>query len=168
MTRSRPAVRSRSLPALRDLRRLVAFLSESARAVERRTGITNAQLFVLRALAEGPCTVGELAQRARTGQSAASLVVARLERLGLVKRRRRTDDRRVTDVFLTDDGAALAARAPEPPTARLLSALEELPPEQARQLARGLAALARALELPDEEPPMLFEKGPPAGRPARR
>ena len=40
--------------ALERVRTLVAALSHSARAVERRTGVTNAQLFLLQQLAEPP------------------------------------------------------------------------------------------------------------------
>jgi MarR family transcriptional regulator, organic hydroperoxide resistance regulator len=145
--------------ALRGLRAVIAALSQSARATEARTGITNAQLFLLQQLqAENELSINDLAARARTGQSAVSIIVGRLVRRGLVRRRRSAADARRASVSLTAAGRALARRAPEPPTARLLSTLGELEDRDLRALARGVNALARAMGVTVEAPAMLFER----------
>lgn len=144
--------------ALAALRVLVAALSQSARAVERHSGITNAQLFVLQQLAEhGPQSVGELARRAHTQPSTASIVASRLVARGLVCKARATDDARRTSLSLTAVARRLVRAAPRPPTAQLIDALQRLPAREARALVRGLHGLLRELHLPDIAPPMLFE-----------
>src|ERR1700674_3612218 len=56
--------------ALTAIRVLVGGLRQSARGIERRTGATNAQIFLLQQLAAEPrLSVNDLAERARTNQS---------------------------------------------------------------------------------------------------
>ena len=108
--------------ALDGIRALVGALARSARSVERRTGVTTAQFFVLRQLAERDgLSLGEIAERTLTRQSTVSVVVARLEEHGLVRRDRADDDRRRLELSLTAAGRRLLARAPVPTTGRLLA-----------------------------------------------
>jgi MarR family transcriptional regulator, lower aerobic nicotinate degradation pathway regulator len=152
--------------AIRGVRSVVATLSRSARAIETRTGVSNAQLFLLQQLEPGMAlTINELAARARTGQSAVSIIVSRLVRRGLVERQRSAPDRRRVAVSLTPAGRALARQAPESSTARLLAAVGALPAADLRALARGVTTLARALGADTEAPTLLFEREPEPSQP---
>jgi DNA-binding MarR family transcriptional regulator len=163
----RAGARAQALDALRVI---VGALSRSARAVETRTGITNAQVFLLQQLRDGVLSVGELAELAHTHQSTVSIVVARLSRAGLVAKARATDDARRAVVSLTPAGRALLRRAPAPPAADLLLAVEQLPLGDARRLADGLHSLVRSLGLEGQPPTKLFEhpRVPKGRRPAGR
>jgi DNA-binding MarR family transcriptional regulator len=180
----RSATHDRTVAA-QCIRALVRALHQSARTVERGTGITNAQLFVLQQLGDAHAlSINELAERALTRQNAVSTVVERLVRQGLVRRARAADDARRVVVTLTAAGRELLERAPEPPTTRLLTALAEMPAATLPSLARGLRALVHAMGLSEELAGMLFERDdesvgtisqqpirPPArplGRPAAR
>lgn len=139
-------------------RRVVRALRVSARAAERRFGVSGAQLFVLEKLAEAPArAVDELAERTLTDQSSVSIVVTRLEERGLVLRRQSKEDARRVEIALTPAGRAVARKAPEPAQERLIAGLRRLRSTQVRSLARDLAALVRALELAGEPPGMFFE-----------
>ncbi|MFN8574721.1 MAG: MarR family transcriptional regulator [Gemmatimonadaceae bacterium] len=155
-------VAARDLPhqhALHALRTVIGALSQSARKVEQRTGVTNAQLFLLHQLnAEGPLTVSELADRVRTTQSTVSIVVARLVRAKLVAKTRSAADARRAVVTLSSVGREVLRRAPPAPTAALLRAVDRLAPRDAQALADGLEALRKALKLPAGKPPLLFEE----------
>lgn len=155
--------------ALALLRALVGTLSQSARAVERRTGVTNAQLFLLQQLATGAAlSVNELAERARTQQSTVSLVVTRLVRAGLVRKERSDTDARRAVLTITAAGRKLVRHAPAPPTATLLRGVEALSDRDVRVLAAGLAALARTLHVTSRRPGLLFEEtGAGMSRPGR-
>jgi len=144
--------------ALALLRLIVDSLRRSARTVERTTGITNAQLFLVQQVGDqGPLSVNALAALARTDHSTVSTVVRRLVKARLVtKLRSRTDGRSVV-VSLTAAGRRVLRRAPAPPTAHLISAVERLSERDAQDLARGLRALARRLDLASGRPAMLFE-----------
>jgi DNA-binding MarR family transcriptional regulator len=158
--------------ALERVRMLISALSHSARAVERSTGVTNAQLFLLQQLAgEESLSVNDLAARARTQQSTVSIVVARLVRAGLAAKRKSAADGRIAAISLTTKGRRLVAHAPAPPTSLLLHAIESLSDRDARSLADGVHALVNVLDLSPPEVTMLFEHAPPRrstpARPAR-
>lgn len=134
-------------------------LGESARAVEQGSGVTNAQLFVLRQLErERELTINELAARALTQQSTVSLLARRLEDAGLVTRTRSADDGRRVCVTLTPKGRSVARRAPEPPIARMLRGLDTMRPAEMDALIRGIGALLSVMRVPaDASNAPLFE-----------
>ena len=75
------------------------------------TRLTRNQFLILNLLsANGPFPIGEIAGILDVSSPAASKNVDRLEQLGLVRRQRRDDDRRVHDVELLPDGAAIVER----------------------------------------------------------
>ncbi len=148
----------RTARAVEAIRRLVGALGESARTVEHRTGLTNAQLFLLRCLQrERELTINELAAHALTQQSTVSLLVSRLEKAGYVRRARSAHDARHVCVSLTPRGRELARRAPRPPLRRMIDALNRLSDDDADGLARGLSALLKEMRVPANSR-LLFER----------
>jgi DNA-binding MarR family transcriptional regulator len=157
--RATPRVAPSRAGALASLRILVESLRQSARAIEERTGVTNAQLFLLQQLAETPgLSINELAARALTKQSTVSIVVSRLVDEGLVAKGRSTTDGRAAVVVLTPAGRRLLRRAPAPPTKLLIDAIQALPDRDVADLANGLAALLREMALETRQPALLFER----------
>jgi DNA-binding MarR family transcriptional regulator len=153
-----PELRPSHAAVLAPLRALIAGLTASARAVERRTGVTNAQLFLLQTLATtGPSTLGALAERVGTQPSTVSLVIGRLQRAGLVTRVRAVEDRRQVVITLTAAGQRLLRRAPEAPTTRLLEAISQLPARDALKVGVALEMIVQRLGIAYAEPPLLFE-----------
>jgi DNA-binding MarR family transcriptional regulator len=151
-------VSNRIANALQAVRSLVQALSQSSGAVERKTGITNAQLFLLQQIQkERNPTVNDLATLAMTSQSTVSIVLSRLERRGLVVRERSLTDARSVVLRLTAPGKRLLRRAPRPATSEVLRALSRLSSVELRAVSRGLGALDRELGLTVKPPSMLFE-----------
>jgi DNA-binding MarR family transcriptional regulator len=144
---------------LSQIRVLVSQLHRSARAVERKTGITNAQLYLLRQLdgVDG-LSVNDLAARARTSQSTASILAKRLVTAGLVSRAKSTTDGRSTILSLTTSGRRMLRKAPPPPTQSLFDGLDALTDTEARTLAKALRPLIKKLHLESETPTLLFEE----------
>jgi DNA-binding MarR family transcriptional regulator len=147
-----------SLDAFRCIRALFATLETSARAVEERSGLTNAQLFLLRQIAGAKgLTVNDLAARTGAAQSSVSVVVARLVRAGNVRRGPVPGDGRRVMLTATPRGRSALRRAPAPATERLLDALGMLSRADTRSISRGLSALLAAMEESVERAPLLFE-----------
>lgn len=150
------------MATLDQLRRIVRGLRISAQAAERGVGVSGAQLFVLRSLADAPgASLRRLAEITLTDPSSVSVVVARLVARGLIIRRRNRDDARRATLTLSVRGRALVARAPEPIQVRLVAALLTMPTRRLRSANAVLAALVQALDLSDAEyaaPPMFFEE----------
>jgi DNA-binding MarR family transcriptional regulator len=145
--------------ALNDIRLLVASLTQSARAVEQKTRMTNAQLFVLRQLLTRDCqTINQLAEEASTKQSAMSLLVSRLESDGYVRRIQSSVDRRRIEVEISAAGRRAVRDAPTAPVEILLKALRRLPPRDIRALQAGLEALLHEMGIRNRAAPLMFER----------
>jgi len=148
-------------PIMRAMRTVVAALGQSARTVEQSTGVTNAQLFILRQLErEHSLSINDIAALTLTQQSGASVIVSRLERDGFVKRTRSREDARRVMVGITAAGRRLLEAAPPAPTGRLLEALRTLDGPELAVLEMGVTALANVLGGQGDEPMMMFEPPP--------
>ncbi len=140
------------------IRLLTSVLGQSARRVEQRTGLTNAQLFILQLLAREPgLSINAIAARALTGQSTASLIVSRLERAGHVRRVRDADDARRVTVRLTESGLMQVSVSPEPPTRRLFDAVARLDDDDISSLGIGLRKLMAAMGVDEPSSMPLYE-----------
>lgn len=160
---------SSPLATLQLLRIVVASLSRSARAIETTSGVTNAQLFLLRQIAAAErLSVTDLAHRIGARQNAVSPVLRRLVVAGLVQRAASDADGRRVELSLTASGRRMLRRVPAPPTEKLLRALESLPPADHHALSVGLASLVDALGLDPSAAPLLFEVESRRQPPARR
>ncbi len=145
--------------ALQAVRGLVAALNQTARVIEQRTGITNAQLFLLQSIAAEPnLSVTALASRAMTHQSTASIVLSRLERRGLVRRARAELDGRSVVLMLTEKGRRVLQRAPKTATTEIVRAIARLSPREVRMLRLGVCALGREADFKCDDSPMLFQE----------
>lgn len=140
-------------------RHIVRALSASARAVQASTGISGAQLFILRQLAESdaPLSVNEIAERTLTHQSTVSGVLARLVGRKLVTRTPSVEDARRMEVALTARGRALVLSAPPTAQSQLVRGLAAIPAAQRAQLADTLEAWLAAAGLGGEPAPLFFE-----------
>lgn len=128
-------------------RRLSQAVRRRERLAERDTGLTGAQLFALRQLADHPsATVGELARLTSTDPSSISVVVTRLLDKKMVRRERDPLDQRRWRLLITRSGTARLARAPESADLRLGDAIAALAPGDRAALRTQLDALATAVD----------------------
>jgi DNA-binding MarR family transcriptional regulator len=144
--------------ALDALRSVVRALRLNSHAVERRIGLTGAQLFVLQQLEEAPATsMNELAARTLTHQSSVSVVVSRLFERGLVTREASAADARRTEIALSGRGRAVLRRAPVTVQSQLVAGMRKLPAARLRALAAALEQWITASGIRSANPPLLME-----------
>lgn len=128
-------------------RRLLQAVRRRERLAERDAGLTGAQLFALRQLADHPAaTVGELARLTSTDPSSISVVVTRLLDKKLVRRERDPRDQRRWRLLITRSGTVRLARAPESADLRFGAAIAALAPSDREVLRTQFDALAMAVE----------------------
>jgi DNA-binding MarR family transcriptional regulator len=140
--------------------RIAETLRASSRAAERQLGISGAQLFILRKLAEAPAqSINDLAERTFTHQSSVSVVVSRLAARRLVSRIPSPTDARRHTIALTAAGRALLRKAPEETHARLVAGLERLSRDERHAVARALEKLVREAGIGAQTPGMFLEEG---------
>lgn len=147
-TISAPAAKSTEARAA-----LLAFLDALALAEPIQTRlwqlgeITLTQVQVLRALRDGPQTLGRLGQANGLSPTSVTRIVDRLERRGLVSRRRESEDRRLVQVHLEPAGERLMGEIRVVRGSNIHRAVESMSSEERRQLTgslRRLVELARA------------------------
>ena len=110
-----------------------------------RLGLTYAQFLVMAALwSEHGVSVGALGEKLALDTSTLTPLLKRLEAMGLVARRRSTEDERRVIVSLTDKGAALRSEASE--IMASVFAAADLAPQDFRRLTRDIQNLRRNLE----------------------
>jgi DNA-binding MarR family transcriptional regulator len=149
------------------IRRIVQALRESSRLAESRVGLSGAQLFVLRTVADVPgLSMNELAERTRTHQSSVSAVVARLALKGLLQKSTAAADARRVELRLSQPGRRRLDRAPQTAQERLVAVVDALPDAGQIRLAVALESLVLGMALPRKRPTMFFEE--PVQRPTRR
>lgn len=136
--------------------RLWAALARAYGAVESQAAeemarheLTLAEFGVLEALFQGgPLAVGDVQRRVFVSSGGITYLVDRLERRGLVERRRHPHDRRARIAALTVEGEALVRRILPGHAARIKDALSGLGKKEKREALRLLRVLDR--REPDE------------------
>jgi DNA-binding MarR family transcriptional regulator len=152
--RNRPDVAA----AIDAMRRIMRALRRAARQTQVSTGMSAAQLFVLRALENGdPASLSELAERTMTDRTSVAAVLTRLVAASLVTREVADEDRRRAAITITRSGRAALKHAPQAPTALLVAGLEGLSRAEQGAIAQNLTALSRSMGLEQEAAGMLFE-----------
>lgn len=124
-------------------------------------GVTGQQASVLFMVASGKCVLAaELAREYGIDASAVTRLVDRLEKRGLLKRVRSSEDRRAVRLALTSEGQAIAVRMPAIFTSITGTLMSGLSPEEVgflksmlrRVLANGCEASQIASQNPGQAP----------------
>jgi MarR family transcriptional regulator, 2-MHQ and catechol-resistance regulon repressor len=144
------AAETRALNAFIKLMRATNALgSHLARALAGEADLTMSQFAVLEALLHlGPMSQGDICGKLLLSGSNITTVIDNLEKRALVRRVRRTDDRRVVDVSLTAKGRQLIGGLFPSHARRITSLFAALSPRQQDELA----ALCRTLGLSIQDP----------------
>jgi DNA-binding MarR family transcriptional regulator len=134
---------------LRALRRILRRVTLHSRQLLRDTGLTLPQILSLRALGDvlgGRTTQAELSRTLQLTQPTVNGIIDRLERAGLVKRERSTDDRRKVGVSLTEAGRARLTALPTPLQAQFIERLMVLSVDERAALLQSLNRIVELME----------------------
>jgi DNA-binding MarR family transcriptional regulator len=137
---------------LMEQQRIVAeALSEVTRFVVRQTAALGETSLTAAAtlstlVASGPCRLTDLAVTQGVSQPSMSVMIARLERHGMVERQRDPSDGRIVLVAITGAGRELLRRRAAARTAFLSSLVGELAPADKDALAAAAAALRHLID----------------------
>lgn len=152
-----PAAAEPEQPDLDAIVEAIVFLYTESRRITKdmaaRHGLTGPQLAVLKMLEPvGKLSLSELSWKIRARNSTVTGIIDRMEREGMVERRRSDQDRRVVHIVLTRKGQKLADGVPVAPVQIFRQVLGELSGRDAAELRRILTRLARRVrELVDEK-----------------
>lgn len=108
--------------------------------------LTAAQLAALRVVERDRVSLGGLAEHLGQPKSTTSVLVKRLERRGLLRRRRDPEDERRLAIVITAEGRRRVADDRVLDSTRLAAALRALPRSDRAKLLDGLERVAEAAE----------------------
>ena len=95
------------------LRKIIQALDLNSRQLVKRVGLTGPQLVILQEIAHlGEVNVGEIAQAVSLRQATVTGILERMEKRGLLTRRRSQHDKRQVMVSITDNGKTVLKAAP--------------------------------------------------------
>lgn len=141
---------------LDNIRRVFQVVNEQSKEVERETGLTGPQAWAVKVIAKhGPVRVSDLARRMYLHPATVGGILDRLEKRGMIVRTRSSEDRRVVEVNLTDDGRTLMEHSPESASNKIARGLETLHPAELSTIHQGLDRLTVILDA-RELPPKLI------------
>lgn len=121
--------------ALGSLRSVIRTFNVLTKKLERRLGLSGAQLEVLECLRDHPgLSLSDLATRSSTDLSTMSVVVGRLVDRGLVRRQQAADDKRRGELTLTAEGEDVLREAPPSVPSRLRAGFSKLADGERRAL----------------------------------
>jgi len=96
-----------------SLRQIIRAIDLHSKRLERESGLTGPQLLVMQLIgSSGEITAGVIARNVSLSQATVTSIIDRLERKGLLRRERSTDDKRKVMVSLTAQGGKALEAAP--------------------------------------------------------
>lgn len=133
-----------------QIRRLIQANDLHTKELNRKYQVSSPQLNCLMALYEhGPLPPSQIARYIVLKSSTVTGIIDRLEQKGFVKRVRRSSDRRVITVELTEAGTILAEKAPPPLHQKIIEGLARLSQEEVKKIVDGLSMLTCMLDVQD-------------------
>ena len=97
------------------LRRVIWATDLHSKRLSKHAGLTGPQLLIMRTIRDlGEVTIGTIADKVSLSQATVTTILGRLEHRKLVYRVRSTQDKRKVHAHLTEEGAEILARAPNP------------------------------------------------------
>ena len=137
---------------IQKLRVIFKATQAHSKYVEKLCGLSSAKLWMLHEVATSPgLKVSQLATVLSIHPSTCSNMLDKLEEQELISRDRSKRDQRSVHLYVTEQGSALLAKAPQPPQGKLTSALEELPLEHLTALDSELPHLVSVLDVPGDK-----------------
>ncbi len=150
----------RSDISLIALRRILRATELYGRELAKSAGLTAVQIRVLQIVAEtGTSTPKALSTRMGVSQATITTLIDRLVAKGLVSRQRSESDRRQTNIFLTDEGRASIARAPDPLQDRYVDRFDALPDWEQAMIVAALERVASLLNAGDMDAAPVLDPG---------
>ena len=132
-------------PILKHYLTMTQNLSLKSREQCGKMNLTVPQVLSLSVLADGPLPISKLAEKTGSANSTISGVVDRLEQMGLARRIRSAEDRRVITVEATEAFFAMWEKTQTFASEYFTSLLHQLTPQEQETVLQGFALMDKVL-----------------------
>ncbi|WP_114964386.1 MarR family winged helix-turn-helix transcriptional regulator [Alkalilacustris brevis] len=157
----------RSEISLIALRRILRATEQHGRALAAASGLTPVQMRVLKLLqADGRSTPKTLASQLRVSQATVTALLDRLETKRMILRERSAQDRRQTNITLSQQGVSAIDDAPDPLQEQFVTRFEALADWEQAMIVAALERVADMMDASEiDASPVLdvgdIRRGPP-------
>lgn len=142
------------------LRRIMRATELFGRKIKQSAGITAVQFRVLQIVGEkGQVTAKEISLRMRVSQATVTSLVDKLVRAGLVVREKSVQDRRQTNIHITDNGRETLDEAPDPLQQRFVRKFSAIEDWEQAMLVASLERVAAMLDADDLDASPVLDTG---------
>ena len=145
---------------LTALRRIIRSIDLHSRRLAQQHSLTGPQLILMQAIdRSGEISTGELARRVSLSHATVTGILDRLQKRGLVVRRRSDSDKRKVMVKLHDSGRLLLEKAPSPLHERFVREFGELAEWEQTQILSSLQRIAFIMDADDVDAAPVLTSG---------
>lgn len=144
-----------------SIRRIIRAIDLQSRRLQDRHKLTGPQIATLRAAQRmGAITISALARAVHLSQPTVSGILNRLERRGLVERKRSDDDRRSVVIEVTEEGRRVLDEAPSLLQERFRAELARLEDWERHWMLSALERIASMMDAEGIDAAPILETGP--------
>lgn len=143
-----------------SLRRIIRATDIHSRNLIKTSGLTAPQLLILQALVRTPyLSISELARELILGQATVSIILDRLESRDLIQRRKSEQDKRRTELSLTETGRLAVTGAPLPLQDRFVDSFTALEDWEQTHILSALQRVAQMMDARDLDAAPVLDVG---------
>jgi DNA-binding MarR family transcriptional regulator len=143
------------------LRRVIRATDLHSKRLSKHAGLTGPQLLIMRSIRDlGEVTIGTIAEKVSLSQATVTTILDRLEHRKLVYRVRSTQDKRKVHAHLTEDGADILARAPQPLQEDFIKKFQSLHEWEQTMIIASLQRVANMMDADDIDASPVLDVGP--------
>src|SRR5699024_7850376 len=129
------------------LRRIVRATDRYSRRLSKEAGLTAPQLLVMQAIVrDDELTMGQVADAVSLSRATVTTILDRLEKRGLVERKRGEQDKRRVYAYLTTAGKELLLKAPTPLQVEFVERFNRLENWEQLQILSSLQRIAKMMK----------------------
>ncbi|MGO1463344.1 MAG: MarR family winged helix-turn-helix transcriptional regulator [Oleiphilaceae bacterium] len=143
------------------LRRVIRATDLHSKRLSKNAGLTGPQLLIMRTIRElGEVTIGTIADKVSLSQATVTTILDRLEHRQLVYRVRSTRDKRKVHAHLTESGADILSRAPNPLQEQFIKKFQNLHEWEQNMILASLQRVANMMDADDIDASPVLDVGP--------
>lgn len=143
------------------LRRVIRATDLHSKRLSKNAGLTGPQLLIMRTIRDlGEVTIGTIADKVSLSQATVTTILDRLEHRQLVYRVRSTQDKRKVHAHLTESGADLLSRAPNPLQEDFIQKFQSLHEWEQNMILASIQRVANMMDADDIDASPVLDVGP--------
>ncbi|HAS63863.1 MAG TPA: MarR family transcriptional regulator [Vibrio sp.] len=143
-----------------SLRQIIRAIDLHSKKLSKESGLTAPQLILMRSIRElGEVTIKQLSNHTNMSQATATIILDRLQRNGLIERKRSETDKRKVHAVLTVEGRERLAQAPLPLQQSFINKFQQLDDWEQTLLLSSVQRLSAMMNAEDIDVAPVLELG---------